>query len=211
LTAAHCLDIYSKVFIQAGVHNRTDSKEVTQQTRTSRSFIVHEEWDRDWLRNDIGLVFLNEPFQLIPGLVETVELSNAEAEVGMLVTAAGWGKDHDGPNNGTDVPHKVELEVIDKDEIDVNKYPPRTDLETHSCIISLGGHNTCFGDSGGPYMSTEGGIEQVGEGRESKWLSFTLDLQVGITSFGGLRCENGVPGCFTDLGFFYDWVQDHLP
>lgn len=36
----------------------------------------------------------------------------------------------------------------------------------------------------------------------------SLDLIVGVTSFGPTNCDGSKPGVYTNLGFFKDWIRD---
>ena len=71
--------------------------------------------------------------------------------------------------------------------------PPTFEFDTVVCTDTTGGHGTCSGDSGGPLLDAETG------------------QQVGITSYGGSKCETGVPACYTDVAMFQDWIAEQQP
>lgn len=67
------------------------------------------------------------------------------------------------------------------------------------CAGSLSGNkDSCHGDSGGPLM-----IPHFENG------SFPF-YQIGIVSYG-YGCAQGVPGVYTNIQFFVDWIKARVP
>jgi len=62
------------------------------------------------------------------------------------------------------------------------------------CTSTEGGRGACYGDSGGPLL--------VGNSVPYQ--------QVGIMSYGDIRCGTGVPDCFTNLAAYEDWIRDAI-
>ena len=65
LTAAHCLKGRRKVTVKAGAHHRagvTKGKSVVQE-RNSTTLVWHVDFNARSLRNDIGLIVLDTPFE----------------------------------------------------------------------------------------------------------------------------------------------------
>ncbi len=155
--------------------------------------MVHPEWSRFYGVYDLAIVFLDEPFDASDRVQPATRAEVAPEEFD-LVTAAGWGLTSDDLlAQLPDTPMKVTRPVI---PIEVaqgyDDFPDRFLFTTVICIDTTGGHGTCSGDSGGPLLDGEGN-------------------QAGITSYGGSQCTTGVPGCFTDVAMFNDWIDDQQP
>ncbi|KAJ8982906.1 hypothetical protein NQ317_004560 [Molorchus minor] len=94
LTAARCLDGATEVEITLGAHN-IDESEDGQVTLISTEFIIHPDYDRDSMVNDIALIGLpsDVPFNgnidrvVLPGRGDVA--NTYDEELGMV---AGWGK-----------------------------------------------------------------------------------------------------------------------
>ena len=58
------------------------------------------------------------------------------------------------------------------------------------------GKDSCNGDSGGPLF--------IREGTSDPW------EQIGLVSFGSVKCGNGVPGVYTRIVHYLPWIESHL-
>ena len=63
------------------------------------------------------------------------------------------------------------------------------------CAKGDRGTDSCSGDSGGPLM-----VQTAGD--QSRW------FLTGVVSFGTNECDSSLPGVYTDIAAFYDWIQD---
>ena len=76
--------------------------------------------------------------------------------------------------------------------------------QAHSCTVQftnffLSGKDSCGGDSGGPLVI-----------KKRRGLS-TYSLQIGIVSWGLPKCGTaGVPGVYTNVGHFMNWILDNI-
>ena len=62
-----------------------------------------------------------------------------------------------------------------------------------------------LGDSGGPLLQPFAPRNDPSAGQPE------LDILVGITSFGDIKCGLSVlPSVYTDVGSFLDWIQDTI-
>lgn len=69
-------------------------------------------------------------------------------------------------------------------------------IETFSSAQISNKGDICSGDSGGGLVMYS---------RQGRW------VLVGVTSFGiGSRCDNVYYSMFTDVGLFYDWIEERV-
>merc|ERR1719192_1401348 len=178
LTAAHCCDGFTPDDLRmvAGDHDLTDN-EGSEQERFVTEIVIHEDYGTTETAglaggspvNDICLLRLQEPYELIPGVVEAIQLTDSDrAETGP-VTIAGWGALASG-GSSPDILQFVESDLVSDEQC-------QTDYSLASGRILLpilpdemicaarDGIDTCQGDSGGPMFCSDG-------------------RQCGITSFG---------------------------
>ena len=73
----------------------------------------------------------------------------------------------------------------------------------NGCIFKLksvkalfSGKDSCNGDSGGPLFAREI--------TDDPW------VQIGLVSYGTTTCGKGVPGVYTKVSYYMDWIDDHL-
>lgn len=67
--------------------------------------------------------------------------------------------------------------------------------DTQLCAGGKKGVDTCGGDSGGPLMREIEGNYHL----------------IGVVSFGAANCgTKGVPGVYTNVAMFVDWIQSKL-
>eukprot|EP00484_Ammonia_sp_Unknown_P018908 CAMPEP_0197023776 /NCGR_PEP_ID=MMETSP1384-20130603/4423_1 /TAXON_ID=29189 /ORGANISM="Ammonia sp." /LENGTH=331 /DNA_ID=CAMNT_0042452039 /DNA_START=132 /DNA_END=1127 /DNA_ORIENTATION=- len=78
----------------------------------------------------------------------------------------------------------------------MDQYPYNI-LQCEECIICAVGEDTdaCSGDSGSPLILGTNAKEAV---------------QVGLVSYGFECNVEGVPAQYTDIAYYYDWIQDEL-
>ena len=60
----------------------------------------------------------------------------------------------------------------------------------------LSGKDSCNGDSGGPLFAREQ--------TDDPW------IQIGLVSYGTTTCGIGVPGVYTKVSYYMDWIDGHL-
>ncbi|XP_018802104.1 PREDICTED: brachyurin [Bactrocera latifrons] len=197
LTAAHCTDsLTTGVDVYLGAWDRTDPTEKNQQIIfvSKRNVIVHEDWDRSTISNDISLIKLPVSIEF-NDYIQPVALPKKSASydsyVDKAVIASGWGKISDSVKGATDILRWVEVPV--QSNTVCNRWFFGSIKPTHICIKTTGGTSTCNGDSGGPLVYNDG---------ESTVL-------IGATSFGIIfGCEIGWPGVFTRITSYLDWIEE---
>lgn len=112
---------------------------------------------------------------------------------GRNFTATGWGKTH----SFMALRRKLKIHMKGHNVTVCRRAYSMPAPEVPQLQLCVGGErnrDTCFGDSGGALMRRK---DDDGD----RW------TQVGIISFGGKTCGTGIPGVFTNVAFFLDWIQ----
>jgi Trypsin len=193
LTAAHCVEGEepTKYSVQLGTTKRSQGGETIPVIEG----IVHEEYDPDTVRNDVALLKLARPVAYAPVRIAAPG-EEALYAAGTQVTAIGWGSTDPNLGGPTDDLREVVVPFRSEGECEMSTMLAADyDPQTMACAgETLGGEDTCYGDSGGPLMATSGAL--------------TL---VGATSFG-LSC--GLPlsyGVYARLINLRAWADSKLP
>ncbi|VVC27188.1 Peptidase S1, PA clan,Serine proteases, trypsin family, histidine active site,Serine proteases, trypsin [Cinara cedri] len=205
LTAAHCLSSNLKLedlIVRAGEWDLKQDQELSpHQDRKVLRIVKHEKFSKGSGYNDIGLIFLTEPFILQPH-ISTVCLPPQDFKFRESdeehCKVSGWGSNIDGVYQA--ILKKVDLSIVGRDTCEV-KYKQSYGMafKLHSSFICAGGingKNTCKGDGGGPLVCPVS--------RNS-----TRYHQAGIVSWG-IGCGNGYPGLYTDVSQFRNWIDQQM-
>lgn len=213
LTAAHCflnsdedkidssLGGYVSVLLNSNTLMSVDNGAKIIQ---SSSVIIHPNFDPFTLDFDIALLKLSQPVVEQPiALLLTDSLSLPT--VNSKVTILGWGATKVSASNKAIGFSNTLLkadQLIVSSKFCENAYKG-SGLITNNMICANGitltdTTDTCIGDSGGPLV-----IKQNDH-----------FIQVGVTSFGGsdVICgEPRIPGVYTRLSTFIDYITQHIP
>ncbi|WP_286902158.1 serine protease [Thermocrispum sp.] len=181
LTAAHCVDGFrpAQIRLRIGSNDRTSGGELVQPDR----FVVHPGWLGT--SNDIALIKLAEPLQ-----AEPVSLGSV-TEVGTAGRLLGWGQitPQQGADAGSDLLKELDVTLVGPNNCRAGLIDPKTELCVGSTTAASG---PCFGDSGGPMITKEGGAWRL----------------IGVTSrLGGrsVRCADD-PSIYTNAAAFSAWI-----
>ncbi|KAI2504492.1 trypsin-like serine protease [Fragilaria crotonensis] len=183
LTAAHCVyerEGNSVLKISAWVSRTSGpSRQSTGYQRTASFHVMHASYDRaiSIAKNDIALVFLDEPVTGVP-LVKINR--DASIPTGQYLTAIGLGATG---SSAPDYLMQVSTPVF-SDADCVRVFGKTVVSESFTFCAGGEGKGICYGDSGGPLLR--------------RGASADADTQIGITSFVANNCgSNGVPDGFT--------------
>lgn len=195
LTAAHCVDQRSLHAYQIRVG--ADTLRAPQGTDIPvRSHIIHPDWQREDLRNDIALIRLEHPAPepIRPLSMASEELTILAASPGNFATFSGWGALVTG---GPVAPHlqEVTLPIVTNAECSL-AYGMEIQDSVLCAGFTGGGQGACNGDSGGPVTVAYNG----------------QDFMIGVTSFiSDLGCgaANSYTGA-TRVASYQSWVQTYL-
>jgi secreted trypsin-like serine protease len=206
LTAAHCVEEQtpSDLDVVVGIHDLRNADPNYVRVGVS-TIVIHPGWNTNTFDNDIALIKVSTPIpnRLVNGTtlpitaVEMVPVNIGDMN-GTIATVTGWGNRAAQPNpGGNDFPdrlHEVEVPIITNLDCSI-AYSGIT--QNMVCAgIPAGGKDSCQGDSGGPLV-----VYNISSG---KW------LQAGIVSFGQGCAAPNLPGVYTRLSRYIDWIADTI-
>jgi len=189
-TAAHCFGVFQNFDIYLGTNDLYGAGAV--QTIVAVQEYIHPDFDSYFFRNDIMLV------KLAFGSTITPLSYNRDAALpadGEKVKAIGFGVTEDSNVNPSTALREVVVEVVNSDTC-VENYDPELygSVVSPDLMVCAGnaGKDSCQGDSGGPLLSVNG------------------DVIEGLTSWGIGCGEEGLPGVYTRISTFDDWIQETI-
>lgn len=211
VTAAHCIEAIPRSWEVIGV--RLGEWDLNKEEDCSdgdcsdapvnmgvEKIIVHEDYDPQSKAqyNDIALIRLTRDVNMTAFISPVcLPIDNADRSrtiVGTKGVATGWGKTENA--TASNLKLKVELEFKDQKSCS-NTYRPSgiAIKDTQLCAGGVRGQDTCSGDSGGPLTK----------------LVTSNNYLYGIVSFGPNKCgTKGVPGVYTNVAKYIDWIESHM-
>lgn len=177
------------------------------QEQRVKEILVHPEFNKDNLRNDIALIILTSQFDTNPATsphIGTLCLPPANMRFdGSNCVASGWGKNLFGEEGIYQVIlKKVELPIVNSNECEVLLRKTRLGrlFKLHDSFICAGGiagKDTCKGDGGSPLACPiPGSIDRY--------------YQAGIVSWG-LGCnQDRTPGAYANVAHLRNWIDQEL-
>ena len=198
-TAAHC--VTSGLFVSppqtlnvaVGRHHINSNE---GQRIAVAEVIVHPAWNPWTYDADIALLRLTQP-AILTDTVQIIPLAMAaDADLtaeGRLATATGWGTRSEGQQDYPDVLYKVTVPFVAQSACEF-AYATTSNAITGNMLCAgllQGGKDACQGDSGGPLV--------VSDGIDSYKLA-------GIVSWGEGCARPGLPGVYTRVANFVDWI-----
>ncbi|XP_062555583.1 phenoloxidase-activating factor 2-like isoform X3 [Armigeres subalbatus] len=206
LTAAHCIQNKkpNEIKVRLGEWDTQTTNEIhDHQDRNVVDIVFHENFYKGGLFNDVGLLFLDKPAEIIE-TINTICLPPQDYNFDLSrCFASGWGKDVFGKEGKYQVIlKKIELPVMPHN--DCQKALRTTRLGTrfilNKSFICAGGEpgkDTCKGDGGSPLVCPIPG-------------SPDRYYQAGIVAWGIGCGEKGIPGVYANVAGFRKWIDDHL-
>lgn len=204
LTATHCVNKKRSILARAGEWDTQNEHEIVPaQNRKVSEIVLHEQFNRGGLFNDIALLILETPFDMADNLgfvclPKRHMIMNFDSAT---CTASGWGSHSTGGTEQT-ILKKVDLPIVPRDKCqDLFRTLRKTQEyelhETYLCAGGLEGKDTCKGDGGSPLVCPISGSE-------------TQYVQAGIVSWGR-GCGNvQVPGVYANVGVLRGWIDSKM-
>ncbi|KAF2887373.1 hypothetical protein ILUMI_18799, partial [Ignelater luminosus] len=214
LTAAHCVSLRSHMeFYLASV--RLGEWRISTERDCEESIlpqcaepvidlnieeqIVHPNYYRKTGENDIALLRLEKNVKF-SDFIQPICLpvrESPEPSPGFDVHVVGWGATEN--ETQSDYKLKVKLSIVSRTACSIAYKSTETKGVDRICAGGELGKDSCKGDSGGPLMSSF-----AGENAKPRY------YQEGIVS-RGMGCGNlGVPGVYTRVAKYMDWIIENL-
>uniref|UniRef100_A0A672JP35 Peptidase S1 domain-containing protein n=1 Tax=Salarias fasciatus TaxID=181472 RepID=A0A672JP35_SALFA len=195
MSAAHC---FSRWMISLGRENLEGNNPNAVTISVSR-IILHPDYDRRRHDNDIALLRLSSPVTFTD-YIRPVCLAASESVFnnGTDSWVTGWGAFEEGgesmflPFPGT--LQEVEVPVLGNRQCNCLNGVGRITDNMICAGVLAGGKDSCQGDSGGPMVSKQG----------STW------VQSGIVSFGFGCARPNLPGVYSRVSRFQQWINSHI-
>ncbi|XP_072380108.1 clotting factor G beta subunit-like [Diabrotica undecimpunctata] len=205
LTAAHCVDdvaINKPKFLRAGV---TDVNDVSnEQVRSIDSVIIHPQFKRPEIYNDIALIKVTEDFNFNK-FVSPICLYTSDEDPDGYGVHPGWGPTGEDFGNEEKQTQMIKLSLnIDSNESCNNTYFPLIKgilpegIVTNKIVCAGGKTGGCQVDSGSPLQIN----------RKTSDEKPCMYDAVGVSSFGPRNCDKkGLPTAFTRISNYIKWIQ----
>uniref|UniRef100_G3STI1 trypsin n=1 Tax=Loxodonta africana TaxID=9785 RepID=G3STI1_LOXAF len=185
VSAAHCYKY--RIQVRLGEYN-IDVLEGNEQFISTAKTIRHPQYDSKTLDNDILLIKLSSS-AVINSQVSPVALPSGCASAGTWCLISGWGNTL---SSGVNYPELLQcLDAPLLSQADCEASYPGEITENMVCAGFLeGGKDSCQGDSGGPVVCNG-------------------ELQ-GIVSWGYGCAQENLPGVYTKVCNYVNWIQDTI-
>ena len=189
LTASHC--IYGQKATNFGIILGAHDLNVKSYTILKpEKFIVHENYEKSRQLNDIGLIKLKNPISFSREIQSICLPSDAEENFQTLIVA-GWGRVREGGALSSK-PKQVTIPQLPESRCfsAFGQFMTSNNI----CAGGMSQQDACQGDSGGPLVA------KSGDGR---------CVIAGVTSFGIGCGRAGIPGAYTKVTNYLDWIREH--
>lgn len=218
LTAAHCVSFLGNRLtlkhVILGEYDtrqdpdceRSEGKEYCAAGIITAEFdevIPHTGYTPQTLIDDIALIRLKEPADFDLDNIKAICLPitpelQREPLVDNFGVVAGWGVTEEGLQSP--VLLSVQLPILSKEKClqDYSQYSLKIN-DKQLCAGGLHDKDSCAGDSGGPLLYP-GKVGSTG----------VRYVQRGIVSFGSKRCGISLPGVYTNVAYYMDWILNNI-
>ncbi|XP_062552011.1 phenoloxidase-activating factor 2-like [Armigeres subalbatus] len=205
LTAVHCVLNKSpnQLKVRAGEWDTQTKNELfAHQDRQVIEIVIHPDYFKAGLYNDIALLVLDTPIELNDG-IQTICLPPPNARFDyQRCHVSGWGKDLFGKAGAYQaILKKVEIPIVPHQQCQTalrsTRLGPKFMLHpSFLCAGGVEGRDACKGDGGSPLVCPIEG-------------SAPSYQQVGIVSWG-IGCGGEIPGVYVDVAHFRTWIDGQI-
>ena len=195
VTAAHCLAGITATDLRVWSGISKTSERTSAQESPVANAVAHPSFDARTFANDIGVITLAKPIDLL-GKVRTIALPfGMDALVwpanGTPATVSGWGVTVPSGGATSDQLMRADLLVLAGPGQPCGQYGPDLDPVQDICAGTPAGNiDACQGDSGGPLV-TQG----------------VAPILTGLVSSGNQCAKAGYPGLYSRITTFLPWLS----
>ncbi|XP_047111190.1 venom protease-like [Schistocerca piceifrons] len=202
LTAAHCVynrsDLYKVRIGDLNLLAEDDGATPIESDILEKK--MHEGYRKGRFENDIAILKLKDKipfsFYLHPICLPLADDLRSNAFVRYNPFIAGWGAiEFRGPSSADLL--ETQLPVVEPETCEkaYERFNAAVIDDRVLCAgFAKGGKDACQGDSGGPLMLPQGRIFYT----------------IGVVSYGHNCAEPGVPGVYTRVTKFLDWIKNNI-
>ncbi|XP_063399928.1 chymotrypsinogen A-like, partial [Mytilus trossulus] len=195
LTAAHCYNKTHPIPLsQTRVGAGSSSLSGMVEFRSVKKFHQHESYDNPENYNDIMLIELTRPFRF----GSAINKISLETDVDSDYTqesckVSGWGNTNEfGDHTYPDRLQATELTVISRESC-ASQWGEDNFISDNTKLCGQEyRRDTCDGDSGGPLACRT---------------ADSTYILVGLTSYGPKVCNGTLPGVYTRVSAYTDWIE----
>ncbi|XP_051530639.1 testisin-like [Myxocyprinus asiaticus] len=195
LCAAHCVG-FPKIILTVVLGQQTQQgSNPNEVSRSVKLIIKHPSYDPNTNDNDIALLKLSSSVTFTD-FIRPVCLAadNSVFHSGTESWITGWGVTAEGESLSPNILQEVEVPVIGNRQCNC-LYEVGTITDNMICAGLLeGGKDSCQGDSGGPMVNRQN----------------TVWIQSGIVSFGKGCARPNLPGVYTRVSRYQEWISSHV-
>lgn len=194
VTAAHCLvgKRAGDLKVRLAEYDFNDANNKDRRDFTVNRIIRHEKYNASNYNSDIALIKLSQEVEFTNKL-QPVCIPERQDFVGKNATVVGWGSvQFSGPSST--LLKKLTIPIWSNIQCRYKIGSKVSEVFICAGRTDEGGHDACQGDSGGPLMI---------ENRHRQWSI------VGIVSWGYRCAQKGVPGVYTRVTEFTDWIYQN--
>lgn len=211
ISAAHCCDGFQrkpdKVKCTISDHY-FHQKDPHEHTFTAKELIIHPEYSRRQIKNDICIIKvpfmkLNSKPLAAPACLPP---QGEHPPPGTKCWVAGWGQTESG--SVAEQLQEVDLDIMSDQQCANTMNGQYLVKDAMFCAGSKGGgKDACQGDSGGPMIC---GIVPPGAKKGHASEEIRQPVLVGVTSWG-IKCgAPNAPGVWTKVSTYTNWIREHM-
>uniref|UniRef100_A0A182JSC1 Peptidase S1 domain-containing protein n=1 Tax=Anopheles christyi TaxID=43041 RepID=A0A182JSC1_9DIPT len=207
LTAAHCI-LSSLSVVRLGEHDMDNQTESVHVDVPVYKYVSHPLYDTFDGHSDVAILYLTETVQfnaqIKPICLPTVEPVRSADFTGYNPFIAGWGRTKE-TGFEAKVLQELQIPILENDECSQLYKKVRklfSQKQFNAAVLCAGflegGKDSCQGDSGGPLM-----------------LPYLINkkfhyFQIGIVSYGVGCARAELPGVYTRVVTFLDWIVEQI-
>ena len=185
--------------LRLGDHNlRGQTEKFTHEEYGVKRKIVNEKYNPATYQNDIALLELSQEVTYKQHIIPVCLPERHENTTGRMATVTGWGRTQYGVPTSPGFLQKVDVEVLNSTTCQtwMNSVGRKEKIYPNMMCAGYksGGKDSCQGDSGSPLTYKNDGKSTL----------------IGLVSWGVGCARPNLPGVYTKISEFVDWINIHV-